>query len=468
MSSMSGLESWDNRAIVPQKKLFSQLEEEFVKHEEEERERRPIQHYTVPRIQTSGMGYSSLEQMDSRDIEKRKMLSGMLPGMDTPSRVYEKGLESWDNRAIVPQKKLFSQLEEEFVKHEDEGRERRPIQHYTVPRIQTSGMGYSSLEQMTNFCLALPRAANPDQRINDGGASILNRALIASSLRGVEEPPEEEEAQSMQLVEGSTLLEDSQIQKKMSEADYREFSKIFTLENREHFLRSSRTIDPLCNLREMTPALCMKFLYFLVFIRYLTLEKAAVYLKILSKYYACDRNRKDFTRSCNVWEYRHYRPNDCSIPPSHPRFVSACYLVFLALRMLWVFEAIARGNELLDAKERDRLVTRFSSSSSKILKHFRGYWEKEYAADLLTVQDNRQRVWKPNRRIKGTLHTELAGLKRKFNELADSKKMDEDRTILSEIRKKLHAVTCALNLESISKMLKKWRIRVRNKKTKEV
>jgi hypothetical protein len=398
-------------------------------------------------------------------------MSGILPVSEIASSVCENGLEAWGNGAIVPQKRRFSELEEQVFENQgDSGAaDRSPIQHWPVRQIEASGMGYSSLGQMTDFCLALAGAANPHEPIEEAVDRELPMILDAS---GVREPLGQEEAEPMESLERLNPLDYSHIKKDMkdiSDIEYQELSRILTPERRSHFLDFCRKEDPLfnlCNFRKMTTDLLMKVLYFLVFTRDLTEEAAFDCAEIWTKYYPPKRKIKDFRRCCHVWEHRRYRCNDPSIAPSNSKFVSACYSVFLTLNMLWVFEAIARDNELLTAEDRSRLIYRFSHSPPEAFEHLRGYWKIKNAGDLAILPDKRDNCWQLNSNIKGNLKTELYGLKNTFEELAKTENRDKDIFILSNIRDKLVAVTRALQLRSISKMLKGWRIFM-NKEVKQ-
>jgi hypothetical protein len=420
-------------------------------------------------------------------------MSGMLPVQEISSSVYESWLDPWENPAIVPQKRRFSQLEELSLENEFDSREERMgIQHYPSPQIQRNGMGYSSLGEMSNFYLALPGEASREERIDDAAASIFNRSRFSQLAQqafenerdwGERRPIQnyplpqmesngvwdsflgQEDAQSMQLIERSNPFDDSRIKKRMSEIDYAKFSKILTIENRTEFLCFSQQVKPSRDVTEMTPKLLVKFLYFLVFTRNLTREKAYDYLEIWARYYGNRYKKKyvqstlqEFTKRCNGWEYKHYPTNDPSISPSNCRFTSACYLVFIAVNMLWVFEAIAPKDELLNEKDRKGLIDHFTSSSENF-DHFRGYWQKAYKEDLMYFAENGNSSWK----VEGSFQEEMKLLKEQFRELANRENRDEDRLRLSEICNKLIWVTGALQLPSITGMLKGWRIHVKRR-----
>jgi hypothetical protein len=357
---------------------------------------------------------------------------------------------------------IFSQLEQQGVENGGawRGKSMR-IQHYPAPRIQSDGIGYSSLGQMTDFSLALPRAANPEERIEDA----VDRALADKS--GVEKVLGQEEAQS------STPLDDSQIRADMDKTDYEKFSAILTVEHRSHFLIFSQTVNPLRKHTKMTPTLLLKFLYFLVFTRDLTEEKACDYFKIWSKYYSRGNTKKyvrpdlkGFVLSCKHWEYRHYRSNDSSVSLSSSRFVSACYLVFIAVRVLWVFEAIARGNELLTAEDRNQFIDRFTNDSENF-EYLRGYWQKEHEDALRDLAKNQERSWKIKRDVEESFAQKIYLLQEQFHELANRTDREEDSDRLIAIRKNLYTVTYYLKLTSLYKMLHAFRMPKTSEKQEE-
>lgn len=382
-------------------------------------------------------------------------------------------LERWHTRGMVPERSGPSNIEEEdFASRSDRG----SIDLFGEPYIQSdkpnNGMGYSSLAEMTNFCLKLQREENYEERIRDAVQSILNTPAISTipeEGRDHLDHRSEASAEKLSLVEcvrnATPLLpmDLSLIEKEMSKEDFEKLKPILTAENLSRFSRLSHKVDPSRSCTEMTGQLLSIFIYFMILIRRCSVDEAYEYFDLCLHYYRSisdgenghNLTKENFIARFRKWQYKNYKAPAIYYPKAE--FVDKCYLAFVAARVLWVWQAVAPSDWLT---EEDCLawIKRFGSCP-EVLQDLWGYWYEEYKEELSKFPTEKSKARKQQ------IQQEMAEVDKQFKALPKAENTNEDKTKLSNIRDKLVKVTASLKMKSISEMLGGFRIRLKMKKS---